>query len=64
VRPSGWLSSAWYIELPGQVEAGRQEGWIKFGQPGAITKPLVSYEPAVKPKLTVAFPIDSLNLTQ
>ena len=32
VHPQGWLSSAYYVELP-QV-AGSREGWLKFGEPG------------------------------
>ena len=32
VHPQGWLSSAYYVELP--EAAGDREGWLKFGQPG------------------------------
>lgn len=34
VHPEGWLSSAFYVELPPAVEAGGREGWLKFGEPG------------------------------
>lgn len=34
IHPEGWLSSAFYVELPPAVEAGGREGWIKFGEPG------------------------------
>jgi tetratricopeptide (TPR) repeat protein len=33
VHPQGWLSSAYYVELPKAV-AGSREGWLKFGEPG------------------------------
>jgi hypothetical protein len=32
VHPQGWLSSAYYVELPDA--AGSREGWLKFGEPG------------------------------
>jgi len=32
VHPQGWLSSAYYVELP--ETAGSREGWLKFGEPG------------------------------
>ena len=58
VHPTAWLSSACYIELPEQVEAGGKEGWIKFGEPGPVTRPKLSYEYAVKPEpgMLVLFP--------
>jgi hypothetical protein len=58
VHPTAWLSSACYIELPHQVDAGGQEGWIKFGQPGPVTSPKLPYEHAVKPEpgMLVLFP--------
>jgi len=58
VHPTAWLSSACYIELPDQVDAGGQEGWIKFGEPNPVTSPSLSYEHAVKPEpgMLVLFP--------
>lgn len=58
VHPTAWLSSACYIELPDQVDAGGQEGWIKFGEPGPVTSPRLSYEHAIKPEpgMLVLFP--------
>jgi uncharacterized protein (TIGR02466 family) len=58
VHPRAWLSSACYIELPDPVDAGGQEGWIKFGEPGPVTSPRLSYEHAVKPEpgMLVLFP--------
>lgn len=34
VHPEGWISSAYYAELPSEVEDTElQSGWIKFGEP-------------------------------
>ncbi|MEO8019167.1 MAG: putative 2OG-Fe(II) oxygenase [Pseudomonadota bacterium] len=33
VHPQGWLSSAYYVELPGTAHESRA-GWLKFGEPG------------------------------
>ena len=58
VHPNGWLSSACYIELPGQVDDGEQKGWIKFGEPATVTSPRLQAEHAVKPETgtVVLFP--------
>lgn len=50
VHPQGWLSSACYIDLPAAVDAGGKEGWIKFGEPGVPTSPLMGPEYFVKPE--------------
>ncbi|MGX6648300.1 2OG-Fe(II) oxygenase family protein [Maricaulaceae bacterium MS644] len=58
VHPSGWLSSAFYVEVPPCVnEAGRQ-GWIEFGRPGVPVSPRLAAEHAVRPEpgLLVLFP--------
>ena len=57
-HPSGWLSSACYIELPEAVEKDGREGWIKFGEPGVPTKPAAPAEHYVQPSpgLLVLFP--------
>jgi len=34
VHPQGWLSSAYYVELPEISDDARREGWLKFGEPG------------------------------
>lgn len=50
VHPQGWVSSAFYIDLPpGVHDAERREGWIKFGQPGCPTTPKLQAEHAVQP---------------
>ena len=34
VHDKGWISSAYYVELPPETTQGAsQEGWIKFGEP-------------------------------
>ena len=58
VHPQGWISSACYVALPPVVDAGGHEGWIKFGEPGAITRPALAAEHFVRPEpgLLVLFP--------
>lgn len=58
VHPNGWLSSACYISLPDRLETGEKEGWIKFGEPGVVTDPKLSWEHVVKPQVgtIVLFP--------
>ena len=33
VHPMGWLSSAYYVDVPSVVSEDNHEGWIKFGEP-------------------------------
>lgn len=33
VHPMGWLSSAYYVDVPTSVNENGREGWIKFGEP-------------------------------
>ncbi|MBS0296920.1 MAG: tetratricopeptide repeat protein [Proteobacteria bacterium] len=59
VHPSGWLSSAFYVEAPrAAVEGQDRGGWIKFGEPGMITRPHLEPERFVKPEpgMLVLFP--------
>jgi tetratricopeptide (TPR) repeat protein len=58
VHPQGWLSSACYVALPQAVDAGDKQGWIKFGEPGAVTRPVLGPEHFVKPEagVLVLFP--------
>ena len=57
VHPEGWLSSAFYVRLPGGMSG--QEGWLKFGEPGPPTSPPLPAEHLVKPEpgLLVLFPV-------
>ena len=51
VHPMGWLSSAFYVSVPGESEdAQAKPGWIKFGEPGVRTTPPLAPERYVQPK--------------
>ena len=58
VHPAGWLSSAYYLELP-QVAAtdSSRAGWLAFGEPG-MAVPGIAADHFVKPEpgLLVLFP--------
>ena len=59
VHPQGWISSAFYLDLPsGVADDDRREGWIKFGQPGCVTRPTLEPEHEVRPQpgMLVLFP--------
>jgi tetratricopeptide (TPR) repeat protein len=33
VHPMGWISSAYYVDLPGELDdAAQRQGWLKFGE--------------------------------
>ncbi len=49
-HPQGWLSSAFYVDLPEAIDAGGEEGWIQFGEPGCPTRPVLGPEHKVKPE--------------
>lgn len=57
VHPAGWLSSAYYVELPPVTDAVSRAGWISFGEPG-IAVPGLGPEHFVQPEpgLLVLFP--------
>ncbi len=50
VHPQGWLSSAYYVELPEGVGAveGDRAGWLKFGEPG-MPRPVCAPDHFVEP---------------
>lgn len=56
VHPEGWISSAFYVRLPAQLQG--TEGFLKFGEPGPPTSPPLREEHVVKPEpgLLVLFP--------
>lgn len=58
LHPAGWLSSAFYVDVPPAVEGGGREGWLRFGKPGIPTDPALEAEHWVKPApgLLVLFP--------
>jgi tetratricopeptide (TPR) repeat protein len=49
IHPMGWISSAFHVETPAAIEQGRQ-GWLKFGEPGLATTPVLGPEHFVKPR--------------
>ncbi|MGH7024273.1 MAG: putative 2OG-Fe(II) oxygenase [Caulobacteraceae bacterium] len=49
IHPLGWISSAFHVELPEAIEDGHQ-GWLKFGQPGLVTTPILGPERFEKPR--------------
>jgi tetratricopeptide (TPR) repeat protein len=57
VHPQGWLSSAYYVELPEIADESTRAGWLKFGEPG-IPVPDCAPDLYVKPYpgLLVLFP--------
>ena len=52
VHPQGWISSVYYVALPGEVTDARDEqGWLKFGESnlnlGALDRQSDTVQPAV-----------------
>jgi predicted Zn-dependent protease len=59
VHPRGWISSAFYVELPAiMAEARSDEGILSFGTPSILTTPPLEAEYAVRPTagMLVLFP--------
>lgn len=59
VHPRGWISSAFYVELPDvMADARTDEGALSFGKPGILTAPPLNAEYAVRPEpgMLVLFP--------
>jgi tetratricopeptide (TPR) repeat protein len=56
VHPQGWLSSAYYVELPRGAGDGSRAAWLKLGEPGVKVglPPQRFVEP--RPGLLVLFP--------
>jgi tetratricopeptide (TPR) repeat protein len=51
VHPKGWISSAFYVDVPGiDAQDEKRSGWIKFGEPGIATKPQLDAQHFVMPK--------------
>jgi len=58
VHPKGWISSAYYVDVPGEVnDPVRRSGWLKFGEP-RYPVPAATPEFMVQPAagLLVLFP--------
>jgi predicted Zn-dependent protease len=59
VHPRGWISSAFYAELPDVMAEGcTDEGILSFGKPGILTTPSLEPEYSVRPTpgMLVLFP--------
>jgi predicted Zn-dependent protease len=59
VHPRGWISSAFYVQLPHVMIAGRtDEGILSFGKPGILTTPALEPEYSIRPApgMLVLFP--------
>jgi len=59
VHPHGWLSSAYYVQVPAAcADAQRREGWLRFGQPDIDTgmAGLVQREVQPRPGRLALFP--------
>jgi hypothetical protein len=49
-HPEGWLSSAYYVSVPSEVDDPKaQSGWIKFGEP-ALPVPGAGPDLMVQPR--------------
>ena len=50
VHPRGWISSAFYVELPDVMnDASAQDGCLAFGEPGMLTTPPLHAQHVVRP---------------
>jgi hypothetical protein len=50
VHQKGWISSAFYVDIPEGVGQGDRAGWLQFGEPGTPTKPALQAEYFVQPQ--------------
>ncbi|HYJ40765.1 MAG TPA: putative 2OG-Fe(II) oxygenase [Steroidobacteraceae bacterium] len=58
IHPEGWVSSAYYASVPGEVDdATQRSGWLKFGEPRFAVPGLAPFlEVQPKPGRLVLFP--------
>jgi tetratricopeptide (TPR) repeat protein len=51
VHPRGWISSAFYVDLPDSMDdASNDDGCLAFGQPGIVTTPPLHAEHVLRPQ--------------
>ncbi len=50
IHSEGWLSSAFYVDLPDVMNGEGEEGWIQFGEPGLPTRPPLPAPYKLKPE--------------
>ncbi|MBL4619912.1 MAG: tetratricopeptide repeat protein [Marinicaulis sp.] len=53
VHPEGWISSACHLRLAKEDPGNEKGGWLKFGEPGVATLPVLEPEMFVKPEAGV-----------
>jgi hypothetical protein len=59
VHPQGWISSAFYVRLPGRSENDSAEaGWLKIGEPPTDLAPDIGPTQMIEPRVgrLVLFP--------
>jgi tetratricopeptide (TPR) repeat protein len=58
IHSRGWLSSAFYVELPPCIDEGGKEGWLRFGQPGIPVNAEIEAGHVIRPEpgLLAVFP--------
>lgn len=59
VHPRGWISSAFYVDLPdGMAAAATPDGCLAFGEPGIVTAPPLHAQHMLRPEpgMLVLFP--------
>lgn len=58
VHPRGWISSAFYVDLPDNLAASNHDGCLAFGEPGMATVPALPARHVVHPEpgMLVLFP--------
>lgn len=51
VHPRGWISSAFYVDLPdGMADGSTQDGCLAFGEPSIVTTPPLHAQHVVRPE--------------
>jgi tetratricopeptide (TPR) repeat protein len=50
IHSEGWISSAFYVDLPGTLDTPEREGWIRFGRPPFPTRPPIEPFLHVRPE--------------
>jgi len=56
VHPMGWLSSAYYVDVPSSIDEQTHQGWIKFGEPALDVDQPAEHFVQPKPGRLVLFP--------
>jgi tetratricopeptide (TPR) repeat protein len=58
VHQQGWLSSAFYVDIPPAIRNETRDGWLKLGEPGIATPTALDAEHSIKPEpgLLALFP--------